>query len=181
MRSYYIWLIIVILQISCGKGKHNPEACNGNTRRELKVAIDSRIGEVRRTPIVTTIDSLGSIAVPEVDSKTGRQDVELNVYTVTGQVDKISKEHDGDYHIRLVSGAEYLICEAANPGCGYAQRSVFYPAYVQVRQFIEEHEDDLEGKTVTVTGIAFIDIDHHYSRKQADNNMELHPILDIHF
>lgn len=34
---------------------------------------------------------------------------------------------------------------------------------------------------IGLIGVAFVDIDHHYARKQADNNLELHPVFDIHF
>ena len=94
-------------------------------------------------------------------------------------VDKQSKKWDGDYHLRLKSGSDYMIVEAANPGCDYAASSPYLSTFEKVYQFIEDN--DLEGKEVYVTGVAFADIDHGYKRKQAKNNLELHPILDIHF
>ena len=38
-----------------------------------------------------------------------------------------------------------------------------------------------EEKTMTIRGVAFIDIDHKYSRKNVLNELELHRIQDIHF
>lgn len=171
-------LLLFFLAMACHKGKNNSDSCNGDTRRELKLMTDVLAPEVDTVPVFTSIDSLGSISVPEVKSETGRQDAEKKVYTVRAKVDKVKKCNDGDYHIRLISGEEtYLITEAPNPGCDYAQQSPYFNTFVSVREFIDNN--DLEGKTVTITGVAFIDIDHHYKRKQAKNNIELHPILRI--
>lgn len=60
-------------------------------------------------------------------------------------------------------------------------RPFFLDKYIKVIEFIKQNEDNLEGKSITITGVAFIDIDHYYKRNQAENNMELHPILDIKF
>jgi hypothetical protein len=182
VRKIGVVSFLVLLAVACGKGKNNPDACNGNTRRPVKVCIDDRVSEIDTIPVFATLDSLGKMTLPEVGWKTGRQDLELRTYTVRAKVDKLSKERDGDYHIRLEDGNKnYLICEAPNPGCEYAKQSPYLNHYIRVRDFISQHKKTLEGKTVTLTGIAFIDIDHYYKRKQADNNLELHPILDIRF
>ncbi|TND05068.1 MAG: hypothetical protein FD123_3688 [Bacteroidetes bacterium] len=165
---------------SCHKGKNNPESCNGDNRREVKLMTDVLAPEIDTAAIFTTIDSLGGIPVPEVKGETGRLDLEKKVFTVRCRVDEIKKCRDGDYHLRLISGEDsYLITEAPNPGCDYAQQSAWHNTFISVRNFIESN--DLEGKTVTITGVAFVDIDHHYKRKQAKNNLELHPILKISF
>jgi hypothetical protein len=51
----------------------------------------------------------------------------------------------------------------------------------RTRNWIEPRYGELAGKTVTITGVGFIDIDHRYPRNAAKNEMELHPILDISF
>ena len=66
-------------------------------------------------------------------------------------------------------------------GCSFASSSRFYEQFKALRDFIEKHKDDLEGKKLTITGIGFIDIDHKYPRNAAPNEIELHPILDIEF
>ncbi len=178
-RALLFSLFCVLAMFSCKKGKRNSEACNGDTRREIKVLTDANSGNINFVSDTTTVTALGELEVPEVKSSTGRQNVELQVYTVTAKVDKCDKKWDGDYHIRLVENDNYLITECPNPGCSYAQMSVYLAQYKNVRDFIEKN--DLEGKTVTVTGVAFVDIDHKYKRKQAKNNLELHPILAIEF
>lgn len=183
IRRLYIvlfCLLSVAVPLACRKkGKKNPEACNGDTRREVKIMTDAAASLVDTSAVFTTIQELGALDVPEVKSETARQEAEKKTYTVKCLVDKVKKERDGDYHIRLKSGDTYLIAESANPGCDYAASSAYLSLYKKVRDFIEAN--DLEGREVYITGVAFIDIDHHYKRKQAANNLELHPILDIHF
>lgn len=170
---------IVVFFLSCKKGKHNSEACNGDTRRDVKLMQDVLAPTVDTVPVFTTIDDLGALSVPEVNSSTGRQDVELQVYTVRCVVDEVDRKRDGDYHLLLKSGEKYLIAEVPNPDCDYAAGSAYVNNFRTVYDFVESN--DLEGREVEITGVAFVDIDHHYSRKQADNNLELHPILRIRF
>ena len=81
--------------------------------------------------------------------------------------------------MKLTDGDDLFInCENPNPGCEFAQDSPFLDQYTSVREWIEANKDQLEGKTVTITGVAFID--HKYPRNAALNELELHPILDIH-
>jgi hypothetical protein len=174
------WVLLAITALaSCRKGKHNEEACNGDTRREVKLMTDPRATEVDTVPVFTTIEALGALDVPEVKSETERQDVEKQVYSVRCKVEEVDRKRDGDYHLLLKSGDKYLIAEVPNPECDYAATSSFLGLYQDVYTFIEEN--DLEGKEVTLAGVSFVDIDHHYSRKQADNNLELHPVLHISF
>lgn len=172
-----------MLFLSCKKkGKNNPEACNGDTRREVKLCTDENSALIDTNSIHTTLKFLGDISVPdETKSETARYPLEQKTYTVTAKVDKLKKVFDGDYHIRLIDGEEnYLITESSNPNCDYAATSKFLTQIKQVREFVEANEKTLEGKTVTITGVAFVDINHG-KRKQAKNNIELHPILKISF
>lgn len=173
-----ISLVLVFIFISCGDKEHD-DSCNGNTRREVKLMIDAAAANVDTNAVVISLEDLGNLSVPEVKKETERQEVETKLYTVTATVDEVDRKHDGDYHIRLKEGDHYLICEIPNPGCEYAISSGKINDFIRTRNFVEG--SDLEGKTVTITGVAFVDIDHHYKRKQAKNNIELHPVLDIHF
>jgi len=177
-------LMLFTLNYSCKKkGKNNPEACNGSsTRREIKLCTDSAAAEIDTIPIIASIDSLCGLDLIEAKSETERQDIEKQVFTITGVVDKVKKYKDGDYHIKLVDENENFInCEAPNQGCSFAAGSPFVNKFVTVRNWIEANEDDLEGDTLTITGVAFIDLDHHYPRNAAPNEFEIHPILDISF
>lgn len=182
MARFDLLFAFVLLCISCEeKGKHDPEACSGNTRREIKLLTDANALFVDSVPDTITIVEFNAIVRPEVDRETGRQAVEYRRYTIRAKVDKLKRERDGDFHIRLSDGEHYLITEAVNPGCVYASGSAFLEDFKRVRDFIAANESSLEGKEVTITGIAFVDIDHHYKRKESENNMELHPVLDISF
>lgn len=176
-------LSLVLMLSACKKGKNNSESCNGkNTRRSVKLAIDGEASQINLTPIVTTVDSIGGLEVPEADKKTKRQAIEKQVFTITAKVHKLSKHRDGDWKVKLTDGNDkYINCEAPNIGCDHATNSPFIEEFESVRGWIEAYKDDLEGKTVTITGVAFIDIDHRYPRNAADNELELHPILDIRF
>lgn len=182
MKSIFVFLLIfcsIFAFQSCEKGKRNSEACNGDTRRSVKLMNDESAPLVDTHAIFTTIDSLGALPVPEVKSETGRQNVEMHMYTVRCIVKEVDRKRDGDYHILLQSGEKYLIAEVPNPECDYAASSPYLAQFTTVYNFVESNA--LEGKEVEVTGVAFVDIDHHYARKQADNNIELHPIIRIRF
>ena len=181
--NHLLAILVLCCLFSCKKGKNNPDSCNGkNTRRDIKLVIDPAAEEVDTLPLVAEIDSLGVLDVVKADKNTDRQEIEKRTFTVTGTVHKVSKHRDGDYKIKLVSPDEnYLNCEAPNFECSFAGASRFYDQFVEVREFIELNEDNLEGETVTITGVAFIDIAHGYPRNAAENNIELHPILEISF
>lgn len=179
------WLILIVfaLLFSCKKGKNNPDACNGSsTRREIKLCVDNKASLIDTTVIPISIDSIGSLSVVEAKKKTERQPVEMHVYRVTGTVDKVKKYRDGDYHIMLKDQNDhYVICEVPNSGCDYASNSPFISQFKFIGEKVKQDFDKLLGMEVTITGVGFIDINHHYHRKQASNNVEIHPILDISY
>lgn len=179
MKAVYAGALLLFIFAHCKKGKNNPEACNGDTRREVKLLIDASAPAIDTTVVDISLAAIGELDVPDVKSETGRQDIEMKVYRVRAEVDKVKKAPDGDWHIRLKEGDNYLIAECPNPDCSYAEGSSYVNTYKQIKTFIEAN--NLEGKTVTISGVGFVDIDHHYPRKQAKNNMELHPILSIAF
>lgn len=183
LSNFFKFLVLGILISSCLKGKNNPKSCNGKTtRRDVKICVDSSAMEIDTIPILISVDSIGGLLVPEVDKNSERQDVEKKVYTITAQVHKISKHWDGDWKVKLTSGNDtYINCESPNPGCEFIPTSRFLSKIITAREWIEAHQDEIVGKTVTITGVGFIDIDHKYPRNAAENEMELHPILEINY
>jgi hypothetical protein len=177
------FLLTATISPSGKKGKKNPSSCNGSsTKREVKLCIDDAASQIDTSVLVIGIEAIGALAAPEISGDDLRQDVEKVIYSTTAQVDKVKKHRDGDLKIKLTNGNEkYINCENPNPSCEYALGSVHYSPFKAVREWIQANEDDLEGKTITITGVGFIDIDHKYPRNAAANEMELHPILDIHF
>jgi len=176
-------MVASFMFFACNKGKNNESSCNGSsTRRDVKIAIDDLASEIDTIPIIISVDSIGMLDVDEADKDSPRQSVEKQIYQVTGLVHKLSKHRDGDYKIKLVSDEErYLNCEAPNLGCEYIDSSRFLSQMEVVRNFIEMHQDSLVGKTLTIQGVGFVDIDHKYPRNAAENEMELHPITAIWF
>ena len=179
----WIFILSVFMFISCNKGKNNPESCNGkSTRREVKLATDSLNNLISYSPIDIGVKEIGELEVPEVSKEDGRQEVERRVYRITAEVHKLSKHRDGDWKVKLTDGEDhYINCENPNPGCEYAKSSPNYDSFKNVRDWIDKNKDELVGKVVTITGIAFIDIDHKYPRNAAENELELHPILKIEY
>ncbi|MBK7129479.1 MAG: hypothetical protein IPM74_06805 [Crocinitomicaceae bacterium] len=180
--SIFIYVNLLFIITSCNQSETN-DACNGeSTRRDIKIATDIDAVSIDTLPIISTVDSIGSIVVPEIDRKSPRQEIENKTFTITGKVEKVKKYHDGDWKVKLISADEkYLNCEIPNPDCEFAKNSVFYQKYLTAYQWVEDHHETLEGDTVTITGIAFIDIDHPYPRNSSENNLELHPVLTINF
>jgi len=169
---------------SCNKGSNNDDdSCNGeSTRRAVKICIDAEADLINLNPIDINVKEFGELNAEEVDKEDERQPLEKNVYRITAVVHKLSHHRDGDWKVKLTDGDDRFVnCENPNPNCEYAMNSIFHNNYLVVRDWINENKDDLEGKTVTITGIGFIDIDHKYPRNAAENEMELHPILTISF
>lgn len=179
----FLTLLFGIILLSCNKGKNNEGSCNGSsTRRDVKIAIDDLATEIDTIPVVISVDSIGALVVDEANKDSERQAVEKQIYQVTGLVHKLSKHRDGDFKVKLISENEkYLNCEAPNLGCEYIDSSLFLSQMEIVRNFIEMHQDSIVGKTVTIQGVGFVDIDHKYPRNAAENEMELHPITAIWF
>lgn len=180
MRTFLFIFFLTILTFSnCRSGKNNSNACNPNIRRSVKLMSDEKASLVDTIPIFTTIEEIGKIPVPKIRWETGRQDVEMKTYCVRCIVDTVERKLDGDYHLLLKSGDNYLIAEVPNPSCTFAQASKWNAAFLKVRTFIESNH--LQGKEVEITGVAFVDVHHPYFRRQASNNIELHPIIKIGF
>lgn len=172
-------LFILTVVFSCNKTSKIDDDCNGNTRREVKILIDDQANDINFSVINSTIDSLQNIEVIVPEKETPRLDVEKQVYSITATVDKVDRKPDGDIHIQLTDGTNYLIAEIPNPNCEYTKNTTWKTTYESCLAFVNAH--DLEDKTVKISGVAFIDIDHVYKRKQAKNNIELHPVLSIKF
>lgn len=183
MRITLTVISSLLVLASCNKGKNNPESCNGeSTRRSVKICTDDLSSQIDLTPEVISVYEIGQLSVPEIEKEDPRQDAEMKTYTITAKVHKVSKHRDGDWKIKLTDDEDhYVNCESPNMGCPFIDSSLFYNEMSDVRYWIESNVEDLEGKTVTITGVGFIDIDHKYPRNAAENEMELHPILNIQF
>ncbi len=170
---------IFFLLFSCNNLDKKDNDCNGNTRREVKLLIDDKSSEINFIAISSKIDSLQNIDVIVTKKDTPRLAQEKQVYSITAKVDEVDRKPDGDIHIRLKDGDNYLICEIPNPNCAFTKNTAWKSMYQTCLDFVIAN--DITDKNVTISGVAFVDINHHYKRKQSKNNMELHPVLSITF
>ncbi len=115
-----------------------------------------------------SVDSIGNLDVPEVNKESAHQEVEKKVFRITTKVHKMSKHRDGDIKIKLTNSNDvYINYEAPYMDCTFIQSSVFFSRMERVRNWIEPRYEELEGKTVTIIGAGFINIDHRYPRNAA--------------
>lgn len=160
--------------------------CGGTERWSEKVLTDSKASLVNYSPVNTTIDSLVHINTPTPDPNAPRIDnLELKTYKVRCNITIKKYESDNDYHLVLSDGTNTMIGEVPDPVCSEAASSAHVNQYIAGRQFVNAYiaqgnVDNVNIPEVIVTGVLFLDPPHGQTGK-APNNVELHPILDIHF
>lgn len=187
-----IALVVVIAGLSAQiKNSEEEESdmsvnCGGVERWDEKVLTDSKVNLIDFNPISTTVLDLVSIVTPKPSTTMLRYDgVEDKTYKLTCKITIKKNEADDDYHLVLSDGINTFIGEIPNPVCAMAATSSYVDKYIAVRNFIDSHiryanTSNVNLPDVEVTGVAFIDIAHGQTGK-APNNIEFHPILDIHF
>ena len=146
--------------------------------------------------------------VPPHDDK-ARLEAERVVYQVHARLKMFKAESDADYHLVITDDSQNyspggsgtdgqetgtsFIAEIPNPDCVAGAHgdpnmpSLFATQLRAVRQKFEarfpggaQHDTDLHGIPVTLTGVAFYDRPHRQTGR-AVNGIELHPLLDITF
>ena len=111
--------------------------------------------------------------------------IEDKTYSVTCNITIKKAETDNDYHLVLSDGVHTMIGEIPDPTCAAAAASTHVNQYIAARNFINAHIAtgnvfNVNIAPVVVYGVAFIDPPHGQTGA-APNNLEIHPILDIHF
>lgn len=160
--------------------------CGGVERWNEKVLVDSKSSQVNYTPVLTTIDSLVQINTPSPDPNAIRiTGLEYKTYKFRCHITIKKYESDNDYHLVLSDGTNTLIGEVPDPVCASAAMSAHVNEYIAARQFVDAHiaQGDVNYVNipdVSITGVLFLDPPHGQTGK-APNNVEIHPILDIHF
>src|ERR1035437_3529910 len=161
-------------------------ACGGTERWAEKVLADALASTVNFTPVLSNVASLVALATPTPNPYMTRQaGVEDKVYQITCNITIKKSETDADYHLVLSDGTHTLIGEIPNPVCSTAVATAHVIQYTTARNFIDAHiasgnVSNVNIGMVTVTGVPFVDPPHGQTGA-APNNLELHPILDIHF
>ncbi|HEY4800160.1 MAG TPA: hypothetical protein VII99_13855, partial [Bacteroidia bacterium] len=133
-----------------------------------------------------TIAHLVSITTPTPSTTMARyQPVEDSTYIVTTKITIKKAETDSDFHLVLSDGTHTMIGEIPDPICASVVASPHASQFQACRNFINANiakgnVSSVNIGMVTITGVAFVDPPHGQTGA-APNNLELHPILDIHF
>lgn len=166
--------------------KKDEKECGGVERWSVKVLTDPHVNLINFTPSVTTISALAGIVTPLPYSGMPRHSgVEDKTYSVVCNITIKKNEPDNDYHLVLSDGINRLIGEVPDPYCSAAASSSFVNNYIAVRNFVNStiasgNVYNVTLPKVVVYGVAFVDLPHGQTGA-APNNLELHPILGIHF
>ncbi len=161
-------------------------SCGGVERWSVKVLTDAAAGTVNFTPSVTTITNLVNIVTPPPSSTMPRYaGIEDKTYSVTCNITIKKAESDNDYHLVLSDGINTMIGEIPDPACSAAASSAHVNQYIAARNFVNANIAsgnvyNVNLPPVVVYGVAFIDPPHGQTGA-APNNLEIHPILNIHF
>jgi hypothetical protein len=169
-----------------GEEEQETAACGGTERWLVKTLDDSNAYRVHFNPLTTNLAFLVALPTPFPNPNMQRvQGIEDKTYSVTCLITAKKVETDSDYHLILSDGRNTLIAEIPDPSCPDAAHSGHATQYSMARSFIDIHlpAGDLNAIAfgpVTLTGVAFIDPPHNQTGA-SPNNLELHPVLDIHY
>ena len=160
--------------------------CGGVERWSVKVLTDAASSTVNFTPVNSNLAALVGLTTPAPNAymlRTGP--IEKTVYKITCNITIKKFESDNDYHLVLSDGTHTLIGEIPDPSCTTAATSSHVSEYAAAKAFVDAHiasgnVSNVNIPAVTVTGVGFIDPPHGQTGAPP-NNLELHPILDIHF
>ena len=160
--------------------------CGGVERWAVKVLTDPDVGTINFNPITTTVNNMVNIVTPPPSTSMPRYaGIEDKTYKLVCKITIKKDEDDDDYHLVLSDGTHTFIGEIPNAVCATAASSAYVNQYISCRNFIDSHiphgnVNNVNIPDVEVTGVAFVDPAHGQTGK-APNNIEFHPILDIHF
>jgi hypothetical protein len=187
MESKTILILILLVAGHCFSqpGAEKPE-CGGTERWSQKVLTDNLVSTINFTPIGTTIASLVSMPTPSPDPNMPRQaGVEDKTYSVVCHITIKKAESDNDFHLVISDGWNTMVSEIPDPACSAAASSAYVNDFINARNFINANIAagnvyNVNIPQVVVHGVAFVDPPHGQTGA-APNNLELHPIIDVHF
>lgn len=164
--------------------------CQGEERWNVKTLADPDAAKVDKTPVEKTVDDMVKLTRPEkVDATLPRMaGTETTTYKLNATLTLYKQEADRDYHLVLEDDHNNtMIARIPDPEC-VAKDS---PVRAQITKARQEFDaafkvgPDMHAAKipVTVVGVGFFDIVHGGAGQigHAENNIELHPVLDIQF
>jgi hypothetical protein len=167
--------------------------CPGKWRWAVKTLSDKpQASTVSFSSKLKTVAELGALPRPSVKINSATLSVprqpgpEKKTYRVNAVLVKFAKEDDGDIHLVIADPGptgKRMVAEFPNAECEGAALSAKQPQMAAARRALLDHCGSapssfkkLEG-TVTVKGVGFFDFKH--AGDQADNWMELHPVVKL--
>lgn len=150
----------------------------GLYRWPVKTLSDSDAGDIRWTPIDTTLAHLTKLARPEEQRRSRRSPYELYVYRVRAVLAAVHLQADQDIHLLLRdpddSGVR-LIAEIPSPLC--ASGTAPEADYAAARKVAFSIRKRKKPVLVEVTGVGFFDALR--KRGSSRNGFELHPVVRL--
>jgi hypothetical protein len=167
--------------------------CPGKWRWAVKTLSDKpQASTVSFYSRLKTVAELGALPRPSVKINSATLSVprqagpEKKTYRVNAVLVKFAKEDDGDIHLVIADpgpNGKRMVAEFPNADCDGAALSAKQPEMAAARTTLLDHCGPapssfkrLEG-TATVKGVGFFDFKH--AGDQADNWMELHPVVKL--
>jgi hypothetical protein len=160
--------------------------CGGTERWSQKVLVDAAASSINFTPLSKNVVYMVGISTPPPSTTMPRYaGVEDKTYNVTCNITIKKVETDNDYHLVLSDGTHTMIGEIPDPNCSAAGSSAYVNDYINARNWVDTHMasgniSNVNLPQVIVYGVAFVDPPHGQTGA-APNNLEIHPILNIHF
>lgn len=159
--------------------------CGGVERWDEKVLADDLASQVNFLPVNTTMDSLIHIPTTPNGSAPRMPGIEFQTYTIKCFIVEKKNESDDDYHLVLKDGNKTMIGEVPDPTCSVASTSAHVDDFIAARNWVNLHigvdpMNPVNMPAVDITGVAFVDVPHQQTGA-APNQMEIHPILNIHY
>jgi hypothetical protein len=160
--------------------------CGGVERWAVKVCDASDTNQINWTPVLKTVSQMVALTTPSPSTSMPRTGpIETTTYVTNCTITIKKAETDNDYHLVLYDGSKTMIGEIPDPACSGAASSARVKDFIAARNFIDAHIASgnvfsVNIAPVVVTGVGFVDPPHGQTGAAA-NNMEIHPIIDIHF
>jgi hypothetical protein len=169
-----------------GEADRGTATCGGVERWTVKVCDASDTNQINWTPVLKTVSQMVALTTPTPYTTMPRTGpIETTTYVTNCTITIKKAETDNDYHLVLYDGSKTMIGEIPDPACTGAASSSRVKQFIAARNFIDAHIASgnvfsVNIPPVVVTGVGFVDPPHGQTGAAA-NNMEIHPIIDIHF
>jgi hypothetical protein len=164
-------------------GKDKDDKCGGEERWEEKVLIDDGAKDLDGYEEATIADLL-KIKTNTKDNKYSegkpRMEIEKHIYKIKHCfITDVLRENDNDLHLVIEDGSgNHMIAEIPDASCPKAKQSDWSGNFDEVRATMLNYSNNYRHYLFTITGVLFVDKAHGQTGK-ADNNVEIHPILEL--